>query len=80
MPKHSFVYERNRQDQEPQIERRRLDVPQTAQRLQVSRRTVYRLIDSGELLAVKMGTERSTQVLESSIEDYERKKAQEAGL
>ena len=80
MPKHSFVYERNRQDREPQIERRRLDVPQTAQRLQVSRRTVYRLIDSGELLAVKMGTERSTQVLESSIEDYEKKKAQEAGL
>jgi len=77
MPKHSFVYERNRQDL--QVDRRRLDVAQTAQRLQVSRRTVYRLIDAGELMAAKFGPSRGMQVWQSSIEEYEKKKAEEAG-
>lgn len=79
MPKHAFVYERNRQDREPQVDRRRLDVAQTAQRLQVSRRTVYRLIDAGELMAAKFGPSRGMQVWESSVEEYEQRKAEEAG-
>jgi excisionase family DNA binding protein len=76
MPKHSFVYERNRQDL--QVDRRRLDVAQVAQRLQVSRRTVYRLINEGKLAAARFGTSRGYQIWESSVEEYEKQKADEA--
>ena len=66
------------QEQRPQVDRRRLDVAQTAQRLRVSRRTVYRLIHEGKLRAAAFGLARGMQVWESSVEAYEQEKAKEA--
>lgn len=58
----------------------RLDVPQTAKRLNVSRQTVYRLIHAGELKAATFGLVKGLQVWEQSIEEYEERKLQEAGM
>jgi len=66
------------QDQQPQVDRRRLDVAQTAQRLGVSRSTVYRLIHHGHLKAAAFGLYRGMQVWQSSVEEYEKQKAEEA--
>ncbi len=56
---------------------RRLDTSQVAQRLNISRRSVYRLIHSGEIKAAAFGPVRGYQVWESSVEDYERRKEEE---
>mgnify|MGYP000435658594 CR=1 FL=1 len=68
--------EKQGQGQQPQhFDRRRLDVAQTAQRLNISRRSVYRLIHSGELKAATFGPAKGFQVFEASIEKYEEQRA-----
>jgi excisionase family DNA binding protein len=56
----------------------RMDVAQVANRLNVSRSTVYRLIRAGELKAAAFGLVRGLQVFEDSVEDYEHRKMEEA--
>lgn len=59
--------------------RNRLDVSQVAKRLNLSKQTVYRLIHAGELKGAAFGMVRGFQVWESSVEEYEHRKAEEAG-
>lgn len=49
---------------------RLLDVSQVAKRLNVSRSTVYRLIESGELKASKFGTCYCLRISESDVEAF----------
>lgn len=49
---------------------RLLDVSQVARRLNVSRSTVYRLIERGDLQASKYGTSYCIRILESDVEDF----------
>jgi len=49
---------------------RLLDVSQVAKRLNVSRSTVYRLIERGDLQASKFGTSYCIRVSESDVEDF----------
>ncbi len=59
---------------------KRLDVAQVAQRLGLSRSSIYRLIHSGELRAATFGPVRGYQVWEASVVEYEQRKLQEAGV
>jgi excisionase family DNA binding protein len=47
-----------------------MDVSQVARRLNVSRSTVYRLIDQGILPASRLGTAYCIRVLEEDVERY----------
>ncbi len=67
MSNHAFVYERNRQ---PVKRDPLLDVNQVAAKLSVSPRTVYRLIDSGDLLAFRVGTGRSLRIKQSDFDAF----------
>jgi len=49
---------------------RLLDVSQVAKRLNVSRSTVYRLIERGAIQASKYGTSYCIRVLESDVEEF----------
>ena len=51
-----------------------LDVNQVANRLHVSRDTVYRLIRSGELPASKLGTAHCIRICESDVKDFQEKR------
>ena len=54
-----------------------LTVAEVAQRMRVSKMTVYRLVHSGELTAVRVG--RSYRVPEKAVHDYLRDAYVEAG-
>lgn len=54
-----------------------LTVAEVATAMRVSKMTVYRLVHSGELEAVRVG--RSFRVPESAVEDYLRKSYYQAG-
>jgi len=58
---------------------KRLDTFQVAKRLGISRRSVYRLIHSGELKAAAFGPVKGYQIWEESVREYERKKLDELG-
>ena len=51
---------------------RLLDVSQVAKRLNVSRSTVYRLIELGDLQASRFGTSYCIRVSESDVEDFKK--------
>lgn len=51
-----------------------LDVNQVSIRLNVSRRTVYRLIDSGDLPASKFGTAHCLRVKSSDVEFFKQQR------
>lgn len=70
MSNHAFVYERSKRGKKDPL----LDVNQVAGRLNVSPRTVYRLIDSGELPAFRVGTGRSLRVKQSEFEIFRAKR------
>lgn len=72
MTNHAFVYERNRPKAQQSVQKRDplLDVNQTANRLNVSRATIYRLINSGELPASRLGTAHCIRIKESDIEAF----------
>ncbi len=70
---HAFVYERNRQPKKDPL----LEVSQVAARLNVSARTVYRLIDSGDLPAFRVGAGRSLRVRESEFDAFKEKRETE---
>ena len=55
-----------------------LDVNQVAARLSVSRSTVYRLIESGDLPASRLGTAHCIRILESDVEAFMKKRDQES--
>ena len=57
-----------------------MDVSQVANRLGISRSSVYRLIHSGELRAAVFGPVRGYQIWVSSVEEYEKRKLEEAGM
>ena len=50
---------------------KRLEVSVVANRLNVSAPTVYRLIKSGRLRAMRLGASQCVRVLESSVESFE---------
>jgi len=52
------------------MKERLLDVNQVAQRLNVGRNTVYRLIESGELPASKFGTAYCIRIRESDVDSF----------
>jgi excisionase family DNA binding protein len=54
-----------------------LTVAEVAAMMRVSKMTVYRLVHSGELPAVRVG--RSFRVLEKDVDDYLRKSFYSAG-
>ena len=54
-----------------------LTVAEVAARMRVSKMTVYRLVHSGELPAVRLG--RSFRVTEDDVNDYIRKSFYSAG-
>ncbi len=54
-----------------------LTVAEVATRMRVSKMTVYRLVHSGELEAVRVG--RSFRVPEPAVDDYLRKSFYQAG-
>jgi excisionase family DNA binding protein len=54
-----------------------LTVAEVAAMMRVSKMTVYRLVHSGELPAVRVG--RSFRVLEKDVDDYLRKSFYNAG-
>ena len=53
------------------------DVAEVASKMRVSKMTVYRLVHSGELQAVRVG--RSFRVTEDDVNDYLRKSFYNAG-
>lgn len=53
-----------------------LSIEEVQQDLRVSRPTVYRLLDDGELLAIKQGRRRL--ILRESLQRYHRRKLEEA--
>ncbi len=50
------------------VDERYLTLPEVAERLKVSRRTIYRWIKSGELNAYQFG--REYRITESALKDY----------
>lgn len=54
-----------------------LTVAEVADRLRVSKMTVYRLVHNGQLEAIRVG--RSFRVTEKAVEDYLQKSFYEAG-
>jgi len=52
------------------MKERLLDVNQVAQRLNVGRTTVYRLIESGDLPASRFGTAHCIRILEKDVEKF----------
>jgi len=47
-----------------------LDVSQAARRLNVSRATIYRLINSGHLPASRLGTAHCIRITEAAVESF----------
>ena len=71
--RHSFVYERNRPGSKGNTEPM-LDSVQVAKRLNISRSMVYKLINNGELKAIRIA-QKAIRVPLSELEDYiERRK------
>ena len=52
------------------MKQRHLDVNQVAQRLNVGRTTVYRLIESGKLPASRFGTAHCIRIRENDVEKF----------
>jgi excisionase family DNA binding protein len=65
------------QDEQPLSEVAFLTVAEVAAAMRVSKMTVYRLVHSGELPAVRVG--RSFRVPESAVDEYLRKSYFQAG-
>jgi len=69
--------QKNKSPQQDSNNQKRLDTFQVAKRLGISRRSVYRLIHSGELKAAAFGPVKGYQVFESSVEDYKKRKEEQ---
>ncbi len=52
----------------PKVDERYLTLPEVAERLKVSRRTIYRWIKSGDLNAYQFG--REYRITESALKDF----------
>ena len=64
-------------DDEPTVGGPFMTVAEVASRMRVSKMTVYRLVHSGQLEAVRVG--RSFRVTEEAVEEYIRRSFYQAG-
>ena len=65
--RHSFVYKRNRSQNDTITEDRLLNVEQVREKLNCSRSHVYKLIDEGKLEGLTIGGRKGKRVYESEV-------------